>query len=185
MNEDKLSKIELRKKFLKIRKDITNKDSKSLVIFNKIIKEDYFINSKVIALYNNLNSEVSTKELIDYSLILNKTVLLPRVVNDDLLFYKIDCNSIYSKSSFGVLEPSLDNKLFRKEDIDLIIVPGVVFDVNRNRIGFGKGFYDRFFKGCKALKVGICFDEQIIESIPFENNDIKLDIIVSDKRNIK
>jgi 5-formyltetrahydrofolate cyclo-ligase len=69
-------------------------------------------------------------------------------------------------------------------DIDLCIIPGVAFDINKNRIGYGAGYYDRFLKGVgkECFKVGIAFEEQILQDIPASENDIALDLIITDKR---
>ena len=177
-----MDKQTLRKKYLKIRKDIANKNLKSKSIFNQIIKTKEYEKANIIAIYNSLNSEVNTNDLIDYSISKNKIVLLPRVVNDDLVFYKIDSHTILIKSEFNVFEPiSNPNNYISSDKIDIIIIPGVCFDKDRNRLGMGKGYYDRYLKNIKATKIGICFSEQLIKSIPIDNNDIKMDLIITDK----
>jgi len=63
--------------------------------------------------------------------------------------------------------------------IDLVIVPGIAFDWQKNRLGRGKGFYDRFFEKNNLLKIGVCFDFQFLETVPHSKHDIKMDIIVT------
>ena len=91
----------------------------------------------------------------------------------------------FEKSRFGVQEPfdETENIIF-PEKIDLVIVPGLCFDKSKNRLGYGGGFYDRFLIKTKAVKIAICFDEQIIEngSLPVNKYDIKTDVIITDKR---
>ena len=185
MNKIDKKKIKLRKKYLKIRTKINNKIKKSDIIFNKIIKMEEYRNSKIIALYKNLANEVDTSKLIEYSILNNKTVVLPRVKDNDLYFYKISSlNDKFEKSKFGVEEPLDDtNNLINPQNIDLIIIPGICFDKQRNRLGFGKGYYDRFLENKSLKSIAICFDKQILkyQKIPITNNDIKVDKIVTER----
>jgi len=177
-----MDKQTIRKKYLEIRKNINNKELKSSVIFNQIINAKEYQNAKVIAMYKNLKSEVSTDALIDYSLNVGKIIALPRVTNDSLSFYKITNDSKLIKSNFGVQEPiSNDNDYIYPDNIDLIIIPGVCFDKNKNRLGFGKGYYDKYLENTKIKRIGICFTEQLVDEIPITENDIKMDLIITDK----
>ncbi|MBR6949047.1 MAG: 5-formyltetrahydrofolate cyclo-ligase [Bacilli bacterium] len=179
-----MDKNTLREEYINIRNSITNKDIKSVIIYNKLISDKDYINSKRIALYNSLDSEVSTKKLIDYSLDKGKTVLLPVVDNDNMEFYIINRNTKYNRSTFGILEPiSKDN--LNKALIDLIIVPGICFDLNKNRIGFGKGYYDKYLSNTSIKTIGICFDEQITnQDIDCNKYDVKVKRLISDKRSL-
>jgi 5-formyltetrahydrofolate cyclo-ligase len=180
--EVKMDKQSLRKKYLEIRNNISNKDAKSNIIFNQIINLKEYQNAQIIAIYKNLKSEVNTNKLIDYSLSIGKTIALPKVTNDDMKFYKIENNSELLKSNFGVLEPIANNDNYiSKDNIDVIIVPGICFDKNKNRLGFGKGYYDRYLLNTKIKKIGICFNEQIIDIVPTSKYDIKMDLIITDR----
>lgn len=171
-------KSELRKKYLEIRKNIQDKDNKSKIIINKIINCEEYKNSKIIAIYKNLNSEVKTNDLIDISLKDNKIVVLPKVEGNVLKFYKTD-NKSFIKSSFNIEEPVSDEEI---NNIDLYIIPGVCFDKYGNRIGFGKGFYDRVNYKKDSIKIGICFEKQIFNGrIETNKYDIKMDKIITEK----
>ena len=176
-----MNKSELRKKYIEIRKNIKDKEEKSKEIFNRIISLNEFKKSKVIALYYSLKSEVDTILLIDYCLNNNKTVLLPKVIGEDMIFIKIESLNNLKKSNFGVMEPQ-NGIEYNKEEIDLVIVPGICFDKKFNRIGFGKGYYDRFLNGFRGITIGICFSDQISEvEIESEKTDVQLQYIVSEK----
>ena len=178
-----MDKIELRKKYINIRKNILDKKEKSEAIFNRIIQREEYKHSKIIGLYKNLPSEVDTNGLIEYSLH-SKIVLLPKVNGNDIEFYRILDNCNYIKSDFGIYEPN--NKEVYNGIIDLLLVPGICFDKNKDRIGFGKGYYDRFLYNKSIKTIGICFDEQITdEVIETSEYDKKLDMIITDKRIIK
>lgn len=173
----------IRKKYINIRKNIQDKYLKSHQIFESIIKDNDYINAKVIGLYKSTPYEVSTEELINYSLNLGKIVALPKVEGNIIKFYKIQKEEPLVESKYHIFEPigNINNYLDISK-IDLIIVPGVCFDIEKNRLGYGKGYYDRYLS--KFVKtIGICFDEQITSSIiPIDEYDIKIDKIISDKK---
>ena len=180
-----MKKEELRKKYINVRKNIKNREEKSIEIFKNLIAQEEFEKAKIIALYNSLNTEVDTKRIIKHSLENGKMVLLPRVIENDIKFYKISKNEKLEKSSFGVWEPEDDNtKKVLKSEIDLVIVPGICFDKDKNRIGFGKGYYDRFLDDYKGKTIAICYEKQVLknEKIPFSKNDIKVEKIITEER---
>ena len=82
---------------------------------------------------------------------------------------------------FGILEPSEDCEAVPESEIDLIIVPGVAFDRQLNRMGRGKGYYDRLLSTLQAPKIGICFDFQLQDTVPTESFDKKMDMIITEK----
>jgi 5-formyltetrahydrofolate cyclo-ligase len=91
-----------------------------------------------------------------------------------------------SLGSYGILEPRTEKiRKTNVEDIDLIIVPGVAFDEKGNRLGHGKGFYDRLLKKTKATVIGLAFEFQILENIPTDKNDVPVDMIITEKRIIR
>lgn len=173
-------KNKIRKEYIQIRKNILNKDIKSDIIFNKIINLKIYKEAKVIALYKSMNNEVNTDKLIEYSYN-KKIILLPKVNQDNMYFYKIDKNTKYKLSNIGVKEPI--NIEIYKDKIDLLIVPLVVFDNECNRIGFGKAYYDKYLTNNNVPTIGIAFEEQKYQSIiPIEEHDKKLDLIITDKK---
>ena len=173
MNKDKL-----RKEMLNKRKNIIDKEELSKAIINQITNLDIYKKSKLIALYKSLNNEVDTNTLIDKTL-KEKIVLLPRMDNGKIVFVKINKSTNYVKSNFGVLEPIGDSC---DDDIDLIIVPGVAFDQELNRLGFGMGYYDQYLRGKDIYKIGICFNDQVVDKLPHDEFDIQMDMIVTENR---
>ena len=133
-------KEELRLKLKEIRKNIQDKDAKSKIIVQEVMELSEYQNSQVIALYKSFNNEVDTSYLINNSLLLGKIVLLPRVVDDIMIFIRIDENTKYDISRFGVVEPIGDEYL---GPIDLMIVPGLGFSKDGDRLGYGMGYYDK------------------------------------------
>ena len=174
-----MTKDEIRKKYIEIRHNIKNKKEQSLQIINELIRKDYFIDCNTIALYSNLEDEVDTTLLINMCILLEKKVCLPKVIdNDHLEFYYINSYEDLKPGTFKVLEPTT-NELVNIKDIDLMILPGIVFDTYNNRIGYGKGYYDKYLsKPHYFKKVALSFKETIIDEIPTTNRDITLDEII-------
>ena len=79
------------------------------------------------------------------------------------------------------MEPTDDGTVIPDDDIDMIVVPGIAFDRNRNRLGRGKGYYDRLLSDLKASAVGLCFDFQLKDQIPVEPFDKKVDLVITEK----
>lgn len=177
------NKNELRCYYLKIRKNINNKLEKSLKIINKLIETEEFKKAKNIALYKNLKSEVDTNYILEYAIKSGKNVSLPRVYEEKLIFYKVDINENYELSNYGIEEPQqCQEKIMPSNEIELIIVPGVCFDLKRNRLGYGGGYYDRFLENKAMNIIGICFDEQLSKDklIPINKTDIKMNKIITE-----
>ena len=173
MNKDELRKLMIRK-----RKDILNKEEISTVIMDKLLNLDIYKKSRVIAIYNSLKDEVDTTYLIKEALS-NKIVLLPSIIDKKMAFIAINNNTKYIKSNLGVLEPIGD---IYSDKIDLIIVPGIAFDNKLNRLGFGMGYYDKYLSNHDIYKIGICFDEQIVDIVPVNELDIKMDMIITKEK---
>ena len=173
-----MNKSELRKILIEKRREIKNKKELSKTIINRLINLDIYQKSKVIAVYNNMKDEVDTSYLINEYL-KDKTILLPRIIDNEMVFIKINQHIKYIKSNFGVLEPIGSIYL---GNIDLIIVPGVSFDDNLNRLGYGKGYYDKYLNNSNSYKIGLCFSEQMISNLPNEAHDIKMDMVITENR---
>ena len=170
-------KKELRKEIIYLRDNLEDRYNKSMIIKNKIMNLDIYKNSKVIALYSSMKSEVDTKELIKESLELGKRVLLPRILNKNkMIFIEINNDTNYERNTFGVLEPiGIEEK-----NIDLMIIPGVAFDKDNNRLGYGRGYYDKYLAKHDIYKIGICYHEQLIDKLDIEEHDIKMNSVITD-----
>ena len=176
----------LRKKYIELRKSIINKEEKSNNIFLNLIDLSAFKNSNIIGIYCSMIDEVDTYRIIKYCLLDDKEVLVPKLNNNGTMnFYKIDdLNELSIKNKFGISEPISNIK---QDNMDLIVVPGICFDSKLNRVGFGKGYYDKYLMNRDIYKIGLCFDWQVLDSdfINVNKYDIPMDIVVTDKRKIK
>ena len=135
-----------------------------------------YIKANTIALYNSFGSEVQTEQLIRHSFSVGKIVVLPKVIGQDMEFYKIKQAEELIKSRLGVYEPigNVDS-LVGKEEIDLLIIPGLAFDTQKNRLGYGKGYYDKLLPLLPSYNIGICYQFQALEEIPAEEFDRPMD----------
>jgi len=185
MSDVEFQKHKLREEYRLIRSNIRDKKEKSQIIAEKLKRNETYKKANIVALYKSLECEVDTTEIIEYSIICGKTVVLPKVVGEELNFYKISLEEKLVKSNFGVEEPRGDERNFvDKNKIDLVIVPGLCFDKEGNRLGFGRGYYDRFLRNTGLKTIGICFKEQMINNglIPISDSDVKIwQVITEDK----
>ena len=154
---------------------------KSNQIKNKLFNLSQYKKSKTIMFFVSFNSEVNTHEMIKESL-KNKTIVVPKVVSHEIEpSIIIDFDNLVS-GKFGILEPIEAMKIAHK-NIGLVLVPGIVFDKEGHRIGYGFGYYDKFLaKVPKAIKIGLAFDFQVVDKIPAEMHDVPVDMIVTEKR---
>ena len=131
--------------------------------------------------YMPLKGETDTSYIVKQAFLDGKRVALPVTSGDDATVeaYYIDQDTTFKKGMFDVLEPVCKDKA-DIGDIDVVIVPGIAFDTNGARIGFGKGCYDRFLEAFSGVKVGYCYGFQIYDNVPCDEYDIMMDYIVSD-----
>ena len=170
----------LRKAFLNKRNKLNKEEikSKSKIIKEKLFSSKEFKKAKSVCFYVSFKSEVFTHEMIKEAL-KTKKVSVPIVKKDTLIISKIGSFKDLNKSNkYDNLEPS---KIKEIKKVDLIIVPAIVFDKKRYRIGYGKGYYDRLLKKINTKTIGLTFSSQIIEKIPIDDFDIKVNKVISDK----
>ena len=162
--------------------DITNKST--LVIENLI---PLLNNKKHIGCYSAIGSEVQLTTLYRTLLQQNKHLLFPKSSQKGYIFEAVTSLDDLTLGKYNVLEPkdTLHQSNSDKHKIDLFFVPGVAFDKSGNRLGYGKGYYDQLLHHTTGLKIGICFDCQVVDAIPNETHDIKMDIIVTESRIIQ
>lgn len=133
--------------------------------------------ARVVALFSSLPDEPSIAPLIE-ELSKNILVVLPRVEGDIMQFYCYNNGSV-SPGSFGIMEPE-GTELIEPWEIDAMVVPGVAFTADGARMGRGKGFYDKYLsqEGFRALKIGVCYPVQLVESLPVEEHDVRMDVVI-------
>jgi 5-formyltetrahydrofolate cyclo-ligase len=179
-----MEKGELRDRFKKLRglKRSYEMDEK---IEGKLFSTEEYEAAELILCYVSFRSEVSTQGIIEKSIEKGKRIGIPRTLRTRLEFYEIDSLKNLKKGYMGILEPGGNIKLEISE-ADLIIVPGLVFDMEGHRIGYGGGYYDRvlkeYNKSPAGKSIGLAYDFQVIEKIPRKEHDMPVDKIITDQR---
>ena len=172
-----MNKQILRNKYKEIRKNIKNKEEQDNIIFNKVINLEQYKQSSLVLIYVSLKYEVDTIELIKYSLKIGKKAAVPKCEGDNIVFYYINSLEELKEGNFGILEPKT-NKIVKSFNNSICIIPGLAFDKQNNRIGYGRGFYDRFLKNYNGIKIGLTYKECICDKIDADENDIKMDKVI-------
>ena len=181
IKKDKIRKEILAKRNILSDKDINKKS-------DSIIKNlaSYIENVQNIMIFMDMKTEVKITKLLE--LYPKKNFFISKITNSKNREMKINK---YNKNElilhkFGYYESS-SNDFYDEEILDVVIVPALAFDSKKNRIGFGGGYYDTFLekvrqKNNKALFIGVCYDFQIIDSVPTEKHDVTLDFVVSESK---
>ncbi len=179
----------LRKDILKRRSQLRDKEKevKNRKIFDILINLIQIKNARKICIYVSKPDEADTFCAIEHLISMDKAVYVPKSdkKNNKMSFYKINSLKELKIGAFSVLEPSDKNeKYICTGNEDVCIVPALCFDKQGYRLGYGKGYYDRFLNDFNGIKIGICFDEFIREVLPRFNTDIAVDMIISDIKKI-
>lgn len=181
-----IKKDKIRKEILAKRNILSDKDinKKSDLIIKNLAS--YIENVQNIMIFMDMKTEVKITKLLE--LYPNKNFFISKIINSKNREMKINK---YNKNElilhkFGYYESS-SNDFYDEEILDVVIVPALAFDSKKNRIGFGGGYYDTFLekvrkKNNKVLFIGVCYDFQIIDSVPTEKHDVTLDFVVSESK---
>lgn len=148
--------------------------------------------AKRLALYASFKNEVLTETILEYAVAHRQEVFFPRIVREKkgLMFLKVHDKEDLASGSYDIKEPVHSHRGIHQPEIavssslDIIVVPGIAFDTNGNRLGYGKGYYDKVLGSIKetCLIVALAFDFQIVNTIPAEAHDIKMDKIITESR---
>ena len=182
----------LRKEILAKRKNINTveKEEKDRKILEKFYESKYYIEAKNIFIYISYDSEINTKGIINKALMDNKKIYVPRTEFKTRLMDAVKITSLDNliESEYGILEPSAEKPHIDPNGLDLIVVPGVAFDRNGGRMGYGAGFYDRYFEKIsndnmkKVIKLALAYDFQILEKIPMNEQDVPVNYIITESK---
>lgn len=160
---------------------------KSKSIVKKLLASEEYIKSESFFCFLSFGSEVETEEILKDAL-KNKEVYVPYINKIDDLMYPVlikDLNN-FKINSFGIREPDFKEDFLILKEFDFALVPGVAFDREGWRIGYGKGYYDKFFNSYTVKnKIAVAFALQIIDKIPSENHDVPVDVIITENELIK
>lgn len=178
-----MEKNEIRRKVKSLRIMLSESERRSAAadVFSRLEQTAAFLLAEKILMYHSLPDELFTHDFLG-KWASRKRFYLPRVngVNLEILPYD---ESRLELGSFHIEEPT-GNDTVDPSEIELVVVPAVAYDRKGNRLGRGKGFYDRLLKTTKATKVGVGFEFQLVEELPTEPHDVAMDIIITQNNTI-
>ncbi|KAL0269824.1 UNVERIFIED_CONTAM: hypothetical protein PYX00_007430 [Menopon gallinae] len=191
------AKIALRKQVQSILNNLgsAEKVRQSKVVVRKVLQNDKFRAAKSVSIYLNMDDEVQTEDLVTEIFNQGKTCYIPRFKfgKPEMEMIRLASLAEYEnlpKNKWNIKQPPDDvviESVFDRGELDLVLTPGLAFTSKGDRLGRGKGYYDRFFEKCKnELKsfpylIGLAFNEQILPEIPTTENDIRLDLVFDAK----
>lgn len=163
-------------------------DAASRAIFAKIASLPNYASAQTLMLYLDIRSEVRTRWFVPTAWRDNKRVVVPYCEAGEIELFRLDNLDELSPGSMGVLEPMADlrgcvERKVTPSELDLIVVPGLAFDRRGGRLGYGKGYYDKLLHQTRndALKAAVCFECQLVPTVPVLAHDMRMDMIVTEK----
>ena len=175
-----MRKDELRQHIREIKRQFSQQqlEELSLPIISRL--KSRLASAKTILAYYSLPDEVDTRQLLDDLVAEGKTVLLPKVIDDENMeIRRYTGRQDLQEGILHLMEP-IGEPFTAYEDIDIIVVPGLAFDAAGHRLGRGRGYYDRFFTLHSLLftTIGVCFDFQKVAEVPVDEYDIPVDEVI-------
>ena len=155
----------------------------SLPIVRHLLRHELILRSDTLLLYYSLPTEVFTHHAIDLLHKQGKRILLPKVVSDtEMVLCEYSGAGSLTRGAFGIMEPSLPHSILQSSSAfnpPVIVVPGIAFDAEGNRLGRGKGYYDRLLSSLpQAYKIGLCFPFQLLDEVPHDAYDVAMNEII-------
>ena len=178
-----MDKKSIRKELLIKRKEISQE--KKVIydkeISKKIMDSDYFKRAEQVLVFASSENEFDTRYIIERCRFLYKRVFYPVCIDNAgvMEFLKVESVGDLQYGMYNLLEPKQTCKKYIPKENDIVIVPALSVDTNGNRIGYGKGYYDRFLKDFNGISICPCYEEMMTDTLPTDENDIKINIFVT------
>lgn len=188
-NVDKISQMknQLRKFYSQKRLSLQNQNKFKMdeLIYNKFINLQEYQESQKIFIYVSKVSEVDSWKIIKHSLQNKKIVCVPRcdTSQNTMNFYKINSIKDLKIGAYGIYEPVVSDKSKAEESFlkDLCVVPGLCYDKRGYRVGYGKGYYDKFLENFNGVKVGLCYSEFTQDELLHDDFDNNVDVLLTER----
>ena len=178
-----VSKTDIRRQALSLRHALSDEEkiTKSKCICERIVSHPLFLEADTVFCYMDYRDEVQTRPIIEAAWRYGKVVAVPKTDDMTMSFYEIRNFSELRAGYKGILEPTTLIKNDSEEG--LLIMPGVAFDFERNRVGYGKGYYDRYLNSHKKLNtMALAYSVQVFSQIPWDEHDIKPDFLITEEQ---
>jgi len=137
--------------------------------------------AEIICLYMSTPEEVDTKPLLAAGLNAEKTIVYPRVEHNELVLHQVRSILDFTPGAYKILEPKKSTPIVEPAAVDLFIIPGIVFDREGYRLGYGKGYYDRLLAGIDVPKIGLAYTMQMVAEVPHTSYDVPMTMVVTEK----
>ena len=173
-----MDKKELRKKYTKVRADVEDKEGKDRLIRDNLRQLDIYKKAKSVFVFISYKSEVDTRGIIEDILADGKKLLVPLVKGSEMIAVEVKGIDDLEPNKMGILEPKSGDKV---TDVDLTITPGLAFDKRGYRLGYGGGYYDKFFAKVDTIRMGIGYSDQYVESLVHEDYDKALEYLLTEE----
>lgn len=162
-----------------------SKQAEENEVIDRLLKMEIWKKAETVAIVKSQPFEFSTEQIIEEGWKQGKTILLPRTLPGYVLeFVPYYEGMVLEKSSFGILEPSSSLHAEKKQDIDLILVPGLAFSKEGYRVGFGGGYYDRYLQNYTGTTAALVFNQQLIDLKELNSFDIPIDYVITESKTV-
>lgn len=180
-------KTEIRKKLRLLRSSCPDKQERSEAIESILINSELFKNADTVLLYCSTGDEVSTDKLFDACLEAGKKTAFPRCLDSEgsMEFYLVKDKGDLEKGMYGIVEPKKECELIIPDSKALCVVPGIAFDKRGFRMGYGKGYYDRYLGRYPILSVGLTYTTLLCDELPYDSFDQRVCYIITEKNIFK
>lgn len=178
-------KAEIRRRILEQRKMMSPQEvrEKSLKIQEKLFQTSYYQSSRTIMTYVDFQNEVETRNIIKRAIDEGKNIVVPLCgPNFSLLPVKINSLDDLEKGTKGILEPTVSNNVVDVKKLDIVLMPGITFDRNGHRLGYGLAYYDRFLKRLSpsTIIIALAYSFQVVQMLPYEEHDQNVNLIITE-----
>ncbi|MEJ5339225.1 MAG: 5-formyltetrahydrofolate cyclo-ligase [Aquificaceae bacterium] len=176
-------KRNIRKKFIHKREALTEEERRRLSegVVRNLLSLEQLREAKTVLMFCPHRGEPDITLLFSWVIREGKSLLLPKVEGDGLKLIRVEEGVDLSPGAFCIPEPSGGEEV-NPEEVDVSLVPGVAFDREGYRIGYGKGYYDRLLERLGGLKVGVCYQFQLLEEVPRDDWDMPVDLVVTEEK---
>ncbi len=173
----------LRRELKKKRAELDNRALLSERITDAFLATDLYKNAEAVLLYYSTDDEVSTRKIFLHALASKKRVAFPVCLDGDgvMEFCYVNSAEDLRDDMYGIRAPKSCCEKFVNRDKAICIVPGIAFDKKGYRLGYGKGYYDRFLEKFKGISIGFCFENMLEYNLPTDEYDKKVDYLITDK----
>jgi 5-formyltetrahydrofolate cyclo-ligase len=150
-------------------------------LYMDFMRSSFYRESKCVFIYVSHSNEINTYRIIQSALADQKKVVVPKIDPVEKKMYAIEISGLHELHSgqYGIMEPTSFEQAVLPSEIDLVLVPGLAFDHNGGRLGYGGGYYDKFLsQNRNVYKISLAYDFQVVSHVPMDEHDIPIDLLI-------